>query len=372
MRKNYFFSFAVDIGGTYTKIGLFKVKLIDENNKYFIDKKDFENNINYYKNNDKEKSFEKIVLIIKNYIVEIKLIESHKIKTQESNNSEIDFINNLIQEFDQILINNNINSITPISFSFAVPGFPDNKFKKVIGGSFNIPFLDKIDFTVFIKKYNEDYTFLNLINDVTSQAYYEQIIKKDIFKSDDDIAILVALGTGIGGSIFTKDKVIVGADGWAAEFGHLPIWFSKLGTEKNICSCGKTNCIEVYGSVKSYIQRLKEKGKNITAEKALDLYKNKESDGDINEITEFWIDSLSSLFASLINIFNPSAIIISGAISKVSNLSYLFYKNTEKYANKYLFKNVMFLSASNADLAGCFGAVIHGIKSEFNNLLKYL
>jgi len=237
--------------------------------------------------------------------------------------------------------------------------------KKVIGGAFNIPFLDKIEFSSSIKKFQLDYLYLNLVNDVTSQGYYEQNMKKEIFKTEDDIALLIALGTGIGGAIFTKDKVISGGNGWAAEFGHLPLWFSKLGEKRNICTCGKINCSEVYGSVGAYVRMLKERGKNLSAEDALKLYIKKEADNDIVEITEFWIDSLSALSATLINIFNPSAIIISGAISKVTELSKIIYNSTEKYANKFLFEKVNFYNATSSDFAGTFGAVINGIKSEF-------
>ncbi|MCR4421378.1 MAG: ROK family protein [Spirochaetales bacterium] len=357
MRKTSFYCFGVDIGGTFTKIGLFKIDISN-----LINKKD-EPKENYPLN---------IYLNIDNFFINIKLIESFKIRTQDPEKSEYFFVNSLYESFKKILSKNNINLRKPIAFSFATPGFPDNKVKKVVGGAFNIPFLDKIEFENYISKFQSSYLYLNLINDVTSQGYYEQNIKKEIFKTEDDIALLIALGTGIGGAIFTKDKVIGGSNGWAAEFGHLPLWFSKLGGKKNLCTCGKINCSEVYGSVGSYVRMLKGKGKNISAEEALNLYIKNEADRDIMEITEFWIDSLSALSATLINIFNPSAIIISGAISKVAELSKIIYKNTEKYANKYLFEGVKFYNATSSDLAGAFGAVIHGIKSEFHVLKEKL
>jgi len=322
MRKTSFYCFGVDIGGTFTKIGLFKIDISN-----LINKKD-EPKENYPLN---------IYLNIDNFFINIKLIESFKIRTQDPEKSEYFFVNSLYESFKKILSKNNINLRKPIAFSFATPGFPDNKVKKVVGGAFNIPFLDKIEFENYISKFQSSYLYLNLINDVTSQGYYEQNIKKEIFKTEDDIALLIALGTGIGGAIFTKDKVIGGSNGWA-----------------------------------SYVRMLKGKGKNISAEEALNLYIKNEADRDIMEITEFWIDSLSALSATLINIFNPSAIIISGAISKVAELSKIIYKNTEKYANKYLFEGVKFYNATSSDLAGAFGAVIHGIKSEFHVLKEKL
>ncbi|MEJ5272684.1 MAG: ROK family protein [Spirochaetota bacterium] len=363
MKNRLFYSFGIDIGGTFTKIGLFEVNI---NDKSFEKTNVKDNSSKIIKDTKLELGFN-----IDNLFINIKLIESLKIKTQEKDSDEVKFIKNLIEAFDKLISSNNINKNNNFAFSFATPGFPDNKLKKVIGGAFNVPFLDKINFEDFIKKFKSDFLYLNLINDVTSQAYYEQAIKKNIFNSDDDIALLIALGTGIGGAIFTKDKVIEGSNGWAAEFGHLPLWFNELNCKEKTCSCGKVNCSEVYGSVGAYIRMLREKGKNLTAEDALNLYIRKEADKDIIDTTEFWIDSLSSLSATLINIFNPCAIIISGAISKVEDLAKLIFINTEKYANKYLYQNVKFYNASSADIAGAFGAVIHGIKSKIN-LVKEL
>ncbi len=352
MKANNFYSFGIDIGGTYTKVGLFEVIICDM-------KPDIDDISQVF-------NFE-----FRNFFYTLKIIDFTKFPTQNKNNSEYDFQNLLLNNFEKMLANNNIKRNNFFGFSFATPGFVDNKIKKVVGNSFNISFLDKINFREIIDDFKFNTLFLSLINDVTSQAFYEQIKNKKIIKSDDDIALLVALGTGIGGAIFTKKDVIMGKNGWAAEFGHIPIWFNSLKDKKNQCTCGKINCSESFASVNAYIRMLREKNINISAEEALQIYYKSENNSIINEITEFWLDALGSLCASLVNIFNPSSIIISGAIVKIEKLIESIYKKAKEYSLKLLYENVLFSGSSSADNAGCYGALIHGIKAENDSIRSF-
>jgi len=88
MKKTSFYCFGVDIGGTYTKIGLFEINI-----SRFDDSKE----------SLKENSPLNIYLNIDKFIINIKLVESCKMKTQDSDKSEISFINNLFERFEKIL-----------------------------------------------------------------------------------------------------------------------------------------------------------------------------------------------------------------------------------------------------------------------------
>ncbi len=346
MKKIEYYSFGIDIGGTNTKISIFHIC------------------------STKKKDKQQIRLKFNDLSLGIKLIDSTTFKTVESGNNLNNFIDNLYRSFNLLLTKNNINKNYRFAFSFATPGLPDNLKKRVIGGAYNIEFLNKIDFKKVIRNFDKDYLYLNLINDVTSQGYYEQVLKKDKFINSDDIALLIAIGTGIGGAIFSKDKIILGHRGWAAEFGHLPIWFESMGNLKYKCTCGKLNCIETFASARAYINMLKEKGLFLNAEEAILKFLSNDSNDEILTITEFWLDSLSSLISSLIYIFNPSIIIIGGSIAKIEKFSELLYNKTKEKVNPIIFENVKFYPSSSAVLAGTYGAVIHGITAEFKKIRR--
>jgi glucokinase len=60
------------------------------------------------------------------------------------------------------------------------------------------------------------------------------------------VALLLALGTGIGGSIMVGDTIVLGENGYAAELGHVPVDFS----DGRVCLCGATGCVEQFASAR--------------------------------------------------------------------------------------------------------------------------
>jgi glucokinase len=61
---------------------------------------------------------------------------------------------------------------------------------------------------------------------------------------DVDSLILLTLGTGIGGGIISRDRIVRGADGMAGELGHMTV----DPHSKNVCSCGNVGCLEAEAS----------------------------------------------------------------------------------------------------------------------------
>ncbi len=60
----------------------------------------------------------------------------------------------------------------------------------------------------------------------------------------EEVSLLLALGTGIGGSIMVGGAIVVGESGYAAELGHVAVDF----TDRRICLCGATGCVEQFAS----------------------------------------------------------------------------------------------------------------------------
>lgn len=136
-------------------------------------------------------------------------------------------------------------------------------------------------------------------------------------------AVMITLGTGVGGGIVIDKKVYSGSNGLAGELGHFVI---QMGGEK--CGCGRRGCFEAYASGTALIRMTKEElntcfmtgeptlmaesGK-VNARTAFDAFK--QGDAAAAKVIGRYTDALASGIASLINIFQPDVFIIGGGIS---------------------------------------------------------
>lgn len=136
-------------------------------------------------------------------------------------------------------------------------------------------------------------------------------------------AVMITLGTGIGGGIIVNGRIYTGFNGLAAELGHFVI--RKDGVP---CSCGQRGCFETYASATALIRMTKEEldrcfvsgegtlmaeSRKLNACVAFDAYRA----GDVaaKRVIEQYIGYLASGIASLINIFQPEVFIIGGGVA---------------------------------------------------------
>lgn len=136
-------------------------------------------------------------------------------------------------------------------------------------------------------------------------------------------ALVVTLGTGVGGGAYVNGQLCTGCNYSALEIGHIVI--EKDGRE---CNCGRKGCFERYASATALIEDTKEAMiknkdsllwevcpdiKNIDAKTAFDAMDK----GDIvaTKVIENYIEYLSCGLVNLINIFQPEIICIGGGVS---------------------------------------------------------
>jgi glucokinase len=119
--------------------------------------------------------------------------------------------------------------------------------------------------------------------------------------------ILLTFGTGIGGVIFTNDQMVRGRSGSAGELGHLC-----LHPEGLVCSCGSRGCFEQYASAKALERRGHDRlKKQLSAREILTLAA---TDPEAKSCVDEYTDDLALALGSLINIFNPEALVFSGGL----------------------------------------------------------
>ncbi len=160
-------------------------------------------------------------------------------------------------------------------------------------------------------------------------------------------AILLTLGTGVGGGVILDGKIFCGGVAGGCELGHMAI------TENGeLCTCGRRGCLEAYASA-SALLRMARKAAAEHPESVMnqmcggDLEKmngkipfDAAAAGDAagHQVVEEYEDHLAFGIANLINIFRPEKVILGGGVAaQKENLTGPLQKKTERmcYGGRY-------------------------------------
>ena len=161
---------------------------------------------------------------------------------------------------------------------------------------------------------------VNIENDVNAGLYGE--LTFGAAKGMENVLAL-SPGTGIGGGIVIDGKPYRGANGGAAEFGHMVVQ-----PDGPLCGCGQRGCLEAISSRTAISMQLASfsiRGRMpIIAEAADgDLKKIKSGliakaynsgDEDVKDIVHHAAHYLGVGLANLVNCFNPEAVILGGGL----------------------------------------------------------
>ena len=138
-------------------------------------------------------------------------------------------------------------------------------------------------------------------------------------------AIMITLGTGLGGGIIIDRKIYAGFNGAGGELGHVVI--VKDGEP---CSCGRKGCWEAYCSATALIRMTKEAMEADTEKKSIlweitggienvsgkTAYQAAaKGDAIAKSVTDAYEGYLANGIATMINIFQPEVLCIGGGVS---------------------------------------------------------
>lgn len=138
--------------------------------------------------------------------------------------------------------------------------------------------------------------------------------------------VFIKVGTGIGAGIIVNQQIFVGTTGSAGEIGHLTI--DENGPQ---CTCGNYGCLEAFASgraIERQAQQLSQSGKrtlladpnlkSITVRDVADAARR----GDLaaQEILDRAGAFIGIAISGLINLLNPSVVIIGGGVAEVGDL----------------------------------------------------
>ena len=185
----------------------------------------------------------------------------------------------------------------------------------------------------------------------------------------EGIVFGVIMGTGVGGGLVINGRVWDGPQHLAGEWGHHAVgpWWSPEQTEglpeatshalgiRPTCYCGKTGCLELYlsgtAAQQDYARRA---GRQLTLPQIVDRRStDRAAAAAIDELLEAYGRGL----ANLIDMLDPSAIVLGGG---VSNLDFLLTEGRQRVA-KYVFNDELttpILRHALGDSAGVLGAAL--------------
>lgn len=174
--------------------------------------------------------------------------------------------------------------------------------------------------------------------------------------------VCITLGTGVGGGIILNGELWRGADGSAAEVGHMALDpFAGVP-----CTCGSRGCLEVYASATAIVRMTREARprypdsslhttENLTAKT---IYEAGIAGDELAvEVFRRMGVYLGIGIASLINLLNPEIIVIGGGVASGWQL---FEKHMRQQVLERAFplpaRRVRILPAECRDDAGLLGA----------------
>lgn len=181
-----------------------------------------------------------------------------------------------------------------------------------------------------------------------------------------DVAVMLTLGTGVGGGIIINGRPFVGAHGMASEMGHVII-----GKNHTDCKCGNNGCFETFCSATAIIQETKrllslgEKGiiyqkccgdlNQINAKMVFDAYR--EQDSLAKQIIDRFKSHLAVGIAGIVNTLDPHVIALGGGVSRAGDI--ILEGLEEQVRQHILYKDESFAELVVATLgndAGIIGA----------------
>ena len=135
-------------------------------------------------------------------------------------------------------------------------------------------------------------------------------------------AIMITLGTGVGGGIIIDGKIFEGAYSAAGELGHIV-----LISNGEPCSCGRKGCWEAYASVTALVRQTKAAMQanpdSIMNKTALEQVSGrtafdaaKKGDKAALAVVDQYEEYIAEGLADMINIFSPEILVVGGGISK--------------------------------------------------------
>ena len=176
-------------------------------------------------------------------------------------------------------------------------------------------------------------------------------------------AVMVTLGTGVGGGVIVNGKVIDGTHGAGGEIGHITVDRHETAT----CGCGKHGCLEQYSSATGVVRCMKKlldenpdtpctlRGTEFAAKDVFDAARNGDALAarEVDEMT----DTLGMALATIAATVDPEMFMVGGGVSRAGEV---LFAPLREHFKVYAFKSCRetpIVPAILGNDAGIYGSV---------------
>lgn len=176
---------------------------------------------------------------------------------------------------------------------------------------------------------------------------------------DCEHAVLITIGTGVGGAILINRKIYQGAFQKAGHLGHMTV-----NMEGDPDICGMPGSLEE--AIGNYAVSKRSKGRFNDTLELLDAVKNNHPEATV--IWEKSVKALAVCMASISNILSPEKVILAGGITKAGDV---LMRPLRKFMDQYEWRaggnQIKIETATYSDKAGAIGAAAFALST-----LKYI
>ena len=176
-------------------------------------------------------------------------------------------------------------------------------------------------------------------------------------------AVMVTLGTGVGGGIIIDGKIVAGFHGAGGEIGHITV----NPDEIEACNCGQYGCLEQYASATGIVRMAKRKLAKTDDETTLrkiepltakDIFDEAKAGDEVaKELVDELGEILGSALSNLACVVNPEAIVIGGGVSKAGAILIDTIQEHFKETSFHALKETRFELATLGNDAGIYGCM---------------
>jgi len=230
--------------------------------------------------------------------------------------------------------------------AIATAGAVNNENTAVIGSTGN---LVEGYYTIDFQSLSSKKVFLE--NDANAAAWAEY---KTGASRGSKVSVMLTLGTGVGGGIIINDKILKGKSGAAGE-----MHFKMYPDKRRKCTCGSWDCFEAYASGTA-LKRDAEEALNNPDVTTFDVIEGvKNSDKQMQQIFDRWINDITIGINGLINLFDPDCIVLSGSMAQFVDV-----KKMEEIVNSDIVTTPASIRLATAgNYSGMIGAALLGLAS---------
>jgi fructokinase len=193
---------------------------------------------------------------------------------------------------------------------------------------------------------------VRLANDANCFALSEAV---DGAGRGSDVVFGVILGTGVGGGIVVKGRVLTGRNAIAGEWGHNPLPARSAEEEPGpACYCGRQGCVETFLSGPA-LSLDHARATGVRLEPAAIAAQARAGNAAAGATLARYEERLGRALAVVINILDPDVIVLGGGLSQIERL----YEQVPRHWGRHVFSDrvdTRLLPPQHGDASGARGA----------------